>query len=100
MHTSKLKIHNLIDLRDFVYTTLCEQNDFEVGAFELSERYLVRSGRPCGIFFCVHGPRSVRVTAIWEVEGNTILFYGATGERLLKTRLTQQVGIAHLAKSA
>jgi hypothetical protein len=53
----------------------------------MSERILVRNGKPCGIYFCLHGPRSVRLTAIWETERNTILFYGATGEKLSKTQL-------------
>ncbi len=94
MHCTDPKIQDLNDLRDYVYRTLCHQNDFEVGAFDLTERYLVRSGDPCGIYFCLHGPRSVRLTAIWETEGNTIRFYSATGERLLKTKLTQTVGVS------
>ncbi len=49
---------------------------------------------PCGIFFCLHGPRDVRLTAIWETERNTILFYGATGERLHKTQLAEAPTLA------
>lgn len=49
----------------------------------MTERILVRGGNPCGIFFCVHGPRSVKLTAIWETERNTILFYGSAGERIV-----------------
>jgi hypothetical protein len=29
----------------------------------------------------------VKLTAIWETERNTILFYGSSGERTLKTQL-------------
>ena len=80
-------IHNLNELRQFVYLALCEQNDFEPGAFEFGEKVLIRGGQPCGLFFCLHGPRSVKLTAIWETDHNTIIFYGSTGERRQKTRL-------------
>lgn len=87
MQESSLKINDINDLRKFVYQTLCDQNDFEFGAFQISEKILVRAGVPCGIYFCLHGPRSVQLTAIWETDRNTILFYGATGERLHRTQL-------------
>jgi hypothetical protein len=87
MQTQALEIKGLADLRQYVYSTLCSHQDLVVGAFSMSERILVRGGVPCGIYFCLHGPRSVRLTAIWETERNTILFYGATGEKLSKTKL-------------
>ena len=80
-------IQDIQDLRQYIHYTLCEQNQLEPGAFEITERILVRGRRPCGIFFCLHGPRSVKLTAIWETERNTILFYGSSGERTLKTQL-------------
>lgn len=92
------KINNLDELRTYVYETLCLQNDFEPGAFELTERYLIRDGIPCGIYFCLHGPRSVKLCAIWETDRNTILFYGSTGERTSKTQLRNCLSLA--AKAA
>ncbi len=94
MLANPLQISDLSDLRQFVYQTLCDQNDFEPGAFEISERFLVRCGKPCGIFFCLHGPRSVKLTAIWETDRNTILFYGSTGERMHKTQLAHAPHLA------
>ena len=55
----------------------------------MTERILLRSGAPCGIYFCLHGPRSVKFTAIWETDRNTILFYNSNGERFHKTQLTR-----------
>lgn len=81
------ELRNLNDLRTYVRHTLCDQNELEPTAFPVSERILVRSGRPCGIFFCVHGPRSVRLTAVWETDRNTILFYNSSGQRTLKTQV-------------
>jgi hypothetical protein len=87
MSAQPLQIDSLSGLRDYVQQTLCEQNELEVGAFTVSERILVRGQRPCGMFFCLHGPRSVKLTAIWETDRNTILFYNSTGERVYKTQL-------------
>ncbi len=54
----------------------------------MTERILVRGGRPCGILFCLHGPRAVKLTAIWETDRNSVLFYSATGERMQRSQLT------------
>jgi hypothetical protein len=87
MLAQKKYIDNLSQLRDMVYLTLCEHEQLEPGVFPMTERILVRQGKPCGIHFCLHGPRSVKYTSIWETDKNTILFYGATGERFHKTEL-------------
>jgi hypothetical protein len=80
-------VKNLNDLRQFVQETLCQRNELEIGAFRITERILLRSGIPCGLMFCLHGPRSVRLTAIWEIERNTVLFYGSDGQRQQKLQL-------------
>lgn len=82
-------IQTLDELRDYVNTILCEHNQLEVGAFPLTERILIRADRPCGIYFCLHGPRAVQFSAIWETERNTVLFYGSTGERFHKIQLVE-----------
>ncbi len=87
MSAQPLHIQDLSDLRQYVHHTICNQNQLEPGAFEVTERILVRNEQPCGIFFCLHGPRSVRLTAIWETDRNTILFYSSSGQRVLKTQL-------------
>ena len=89
MPAQPLQIDNLDDLRTFVHSTICQQNELQVGAFNISERILVRGERPCGIFFCLNGPRSVKLTAIWETDRNTVLFYSSSGERVFKTQLVQ-----------
>lgn len=89
MTASSLQLDNLNDLRAYVYEQLCEQNELELGAFPITERILVRGRHPCGILFCLYGPRSTRMTAIWETDRNTILFYNTSGQRVGKTRLVQ-----------
>lgn len=87
MLTSSSELQTLDDLRDYVVETLSQHDQLERDAFQLSERILIRGGRPCGVYFCLHGPRAVRFSAIWETDRNTILFYGSTGERFQKTVL-------------
>ena len=80
-------IHSLEDLRNFVYATLCTTHHLQSGAFQMTEKIVRRVGKPCGMYFCLHGPRAVKFTAIWETDKNTILFYGPTGERFCMVRL-------------
>ncbi len=87
MQHNRAEFDNYSQIRQFVSCTLCQQNDIEIGVFQITERLLTRRGRPCGIYFCLHGPRSVKLTAIWETERNTILFYGSSGERFQTTKL-------------
>jgi len=83
------QVRNLEDLRRYVNQTICERYQLQSDAFPLTQRILRRRGRPCGIYFCLHGPRAARFTAIWETESNCILFYGADGERFQKTQLLE-----------
>ncbi len=87
MPESSPQISDLSELREFVQRQLCERNELEVGAFQFTERILEKGGAPCGICFCLHGPRSVKLIAIWETRRNTLMFYGSTGERVQKIQL-------------
>lgn len=89
MVTRFQQIRSLADLREYVNQTLCTQYQLKVDAFQLTERILRRQNKPCGVMFCLHGPRAVKFTAIWETEHNRVLFYGSTGERFQKTHLTE-----------
>ncbi len=77
------------DLREYVDTTICAHCHLQEGAFSISERVLLRGGRPCGMYFCLHGPRATKFTAIWDADRNQVLFYGSRGERFLKTQLLE-----------
>ena len=87
MTAESLRIHNLDELRRYVHEAICYLNELEVNVFNTTERILLRGGEPCGIYFCLYGPRSVKLTAVWETERNTILFYGSGGQRTHRTRL-------------
>ncbi len=89
MFTRFRQIDNLNDLREFINATLSEYYQLQSGAFQMTEQLLIRAGKPCGIYFCLSGPRAVRFSAIWETDRNQILFYGPQGERFLKTQLLE-----------
>ncbi len=87
MVTQFQQIVNLQTLRDYVNETLCQRFELQTDAFRLTQRVLLRSGQPCGMFYCLHGPRAVKFTAIWETDSNRVLFYSPTGEGVQKTQL-------------
>ena len=79
---SKQAIKSFVDLRFFVYKSLCEHHELLTDTFPTTETLLKRGAdTPCGVMFCLHGPRAVKMTAIWEIDGNRVLFYGPAGKR-------------------
>ena len=97
MVTSVLQFGNLNDVRDYVNEIFCSYYQLELGAFEMTERLLLRGGKPCGIHYCLYGPRAVRFTAIWETERNRILFYDSAGERFLKAQVIEAPTLERVA---
>jgi len=68
-------------LRVFVRSQLALLGHLEEEAFPMTERVLVRHGQPCGIYYCMHGPRSVKLTAVADLKSQKVLFYGSDGQR-------------------
>lgn len=89
MLTRFQQVENVHDLREYVNNTFCSHYQLQAGAFRLTERVLVRGDKPCGLYFCLHGPRAAKFTAIWETDRNQVLFYGSRGERFLKIQLLE-----------
>lgn len=100
MPTDSQRLDDLHAIRSYVTQTLCEKDQLETNSFPLYERILVRGGAPCGLYFYLYGPRSLCLTAIWETDGNTILFYGSRGERFRKTQLIAPPRIDEIAQQA
>jgi hypothetical protein len=97
MVTSVLQFGSLSDVRDYVNDVFCTYYQLQLGAFRMTERLLLRGGRPCGIRYCLYGPRAVRFTAIWETERNRILFYDSTGERFFKAQVIEAPALERVA---
>ncbi len=76
------------DLQQYVYGTLCADNELLSDAFPKSTIPLRNSkGEICGLMYCVSGPRTVEFTAIWEKKNNRVFFYDPNGKRYRQTTL-------------
>ncbi len=73
--------YDLDKLRSFVMDELCNQNGLLPDAFPMTQRVLYKQGISCGIFYCLHGPRSVRLTAVVDTQTARVLFYDSKGQR-------------------
>ena len=60
---------------------LCQLGHLEPNQFPMTQREVVRSGKTVGVYFCLHGPRSVKLTAICDFFKSTVIFYGSDGIR-------------------
>jgi hypothetical protein len=76
-------------LRDHVLRVLCGHDHLDPDQTPLHQSVIVRSGRPCGLFFQVQGPRRVKTYAVWAGEEDRILFYDSQGMRFAETRLSE-----------
>ena len=84
-------IRSLNDLRTFIHHTLCEKENLLEDQSEITEMQLFRRGQDCGLRFSLHGPRSVRLGAIWAADQNMIYFYDTRGNRYMKLRLRHRL---------
>ena len=60
---------------------LCDLGQLVPNQFPMTQREVIRAGESVGVYFCVHGPRSVKLTAICDFVKKTVVFYGADGLR-------------------
>jgi hypothetical protein len=60
---------------------LCELGQLVPNQFPMTQREVVQGGKTVGVYFCVHGPRSVKLTAICDLIKRVVVFYGTDGLR-------------------
>lgn len=80
-------VRTLEELKAFVHRTLCEKENLVADQFRMQSMDLRKNGRLCGIQFSIHGPRQVRLSAVWAADMNMLYFYDAAGTRYQKTPL-------------
>ena len=100
MHTTVNDVHTLDELRHFIHQTLCEKENLLVDQFTMTEVQLTRGNRPCGLQFCLRGPRNVRLAAIWVANRNVVYLYDARGTRYAKLRLKNGLALQEQARAA
>jgi hypothetical protein len=71
---------NFCALAQFCYQHLCHLGTFEPGVFRMSERLIRTLGDTTAIYYCLHGPRRVKLTAICDLRGGYARFYGCDGQ--------------------
>jgi len=72
---------DLQSLRNIVQQKLCEIGMLEPDQFPMTERSVIKSDRVCGVYYCLHGPRSVKLTAIADFDKSSLICYGSDGSR-------------------
>jgi hypothetical protein len=83
-----VSLPTLEQLRQHIHQTLCEHDQLDPKQTPLHQARILRSGKLCGLFFQVQGPRLLKTYAVWAGEENRILFYDSTGLRFAETRLS------------
>lgn len=87
MSVSLENVRTLDDLRAFIHGKLCEKENLLADQFTMSEMRLRRRSRDCGLQFSLHGPRNVRLGAVWAADHNIVYLYDACGQRYEKVKL-------------
>ncbi|HBJ33934.1 MAG TPA: hypothetical protein DDZ51_04040 [Planctomycetaceae bacterium] len=80
---------DLLALRELVQQKLCDIGMLEIDQFPMTERKVIKGGQTCGVYFCLHGPRSVKLTAIADFERKSLICYGSDGTRTAEEALPQ-----------
>ena len=86
-------------LRCTVEKKLCELGNLEPHQFPMTGREVVKGGKTCGFYFCVHGPRSVKLTAVCDLTKKTVIYYGSDGVRRENAKLPIRSDIVQEAKA-
>lgn len=82
-----LRFDSLEELCHFVADTLARLENLKAEHLKFTQEVLYRHGAPCGMYFCLYGLRELQLSAIWETDTNSILFYGSGGHRVERTIL-------------
>ncbi len=77
----------LDQLARWIAETLASLEMLKADQFRLTQQPLYRQGQPCGMYYCLQGPRALSLSAVWETQSNTVLFYGSSGQRVQRIRL-------------
>jgi hypothetical protein len=97
MDVKTVSLPTLTQLRDHVHIMLCMHDRIDPVQTSLQQALILRSGKPCGVFFHIRGPRHLKNHAVWAREEDRILFYDSSGLRFAETRLCTGPDLADIA---
>ena len=92
-------ITSLETLRQFIHTTLCDKEQLLEEQSLLVDVPLVKRGEFCGMQFTLHGPRRVKLSAVWASDRNIIYLYDTKGERYKKVMITRRFELTSCQQS-
>jgi len=78
---------DLQSLRRIVLQKLCDIGMLEPDQFPMTERSVKKADRVCGVYYCLHGPRSVKFTAIADFDRASLIVYHSDGTRCWEEQL-------------
>lgn len=84
------QIASMAELRRYIHTTLCEKEQLLEEQSLLVDLPLLRGGELCGMQFTLHGPRSVKLSAVYAADKNVVFLYDTRGERYAKVHLRKR----------
>jgi hypothetical protein len=87
------QIDSMQALRRYIHTALCDKEQLLEEQSLLVELPLFRTNQLCGIQFTLHGPRSVKLSAVWAADKNIVFLYDTRGERYAKIPLRSRFSI-------
>jgi len=73
---------------------LCELGQLVPDQFPMTQREVVKGGETVAVYFCLHGPRSVKLTAICDHAKKVVVFYGTDGLRHDSMPISMRLPIA------
>jgi len=89
MNASFVSLPTLDKLRSHVLQTLCAHDRLDPQQTPLNQSLIMRSGKPCGLFFQVQGPRLLKAYAVWAGDEDRILYYDSSGIRFAECHLSE-----------
>jgi hypothetical protein len=84
MQDNQVQFANPAELRSYVHRILCERENLLAEQFVTREQPLLTRGQITAYQFQLKGPRAIKLSAIWTLQQNAIIFYDTQGERFFK----------------
>ncbi len=94
---SVIRLPNLDNIKQHVHEKLCQKENLDPSSAPLRLNKITRSGKMCGYFFEVKGPRMVRCYALWAGDEERILFYDSSGQRFAETKVHEGLDLRRIA---
>ena len=94
---SVITLPNLDNIKQHIHEKLCLRENLDPSTSPLKINKITRSGKMCGLFFEIKGPRMVRCYALWAGDEERILFYDSAGQRFAETKVHEGPDLRRIA---